>query len=610
MRTYPIRCKGPGAPAVDAARRARPRLEELEPRDVPAIFIQIDYSRDTGFFASNPEARATLERAAADLGNTLSANLAALVPSGTNTFTATFFDPTTAAQVVVPNLTVGANTVRVFVGARPLPGVQAGYGGPGGYSASGSTAWLNLLANRNHTGFAPWGGSVTFDSTERWHFGITTAGLDGYELDFYSVAIHELGHILGFGTAPQWSALSANGLFYGPNAMAVYGGAVPLSPDGAHWADGLTSAGSSVSLDPVLSYGTRVNWGAIDAAALRDIGWANQGAAAGPPVAPSPPPPPVAASGPQELVPVPVRGGVDFFVVGPAGSSLLGRFTPFAGYTGTVDVVSGDFDGDGARDYAFAMSSAGPNTAVRVLSGRGFDLAGPTVLLPGFNLGVTLAASDLNGDGRSELVVAAAAGGLPAVVVFDVGGGLAPRAALIAFDAVSYRGGVRVASGDLNRDGYGDVVVTTANNVGAVGVYSGAALRSGAAQLLWPAALPFGADPVGLIPTIADFNGDGRLDLSLTQTAGARATILWSGAVLAPLSASASASVASLQATPSAPSAPEQTQEPRAEETRDTSAGADERPEPVYTATVGPRARHCSCLGCRALADLAARADD
>lgn len=600
MRMDPIRRAGHTPPAVSSARRARPRLEELEPRDVPAIFIQIDYSRDTGFFANNPEARATLERAAADLGNTLSANLAALVPSGTNALTATFFDPVTGAQVVVPGLSVGANTVRVYVGARSMPGVEAGNGGPGGYSATGTTAWLNQLATRGHTGYAPWGGSVAFDSSERWHFGATTSGLDGNELDFYSVAIHELGHILGLGTAPQWSALVANGQFYGPNAAATFGGPVPLSPDGAHWADGLTYAGRPANLDPVLSYGTRVGWGALDAAALRDLGWSNAPAAVTPPVASPPTAPPPAALTPLELVATPAAGGtVDFYTVGGTGSALLGRLTPFAGYTGAVEVATGDFDGDGVRDFAFAMGSAGPTTAVRVLSGRGFDLVGPTTLVPGFALGVSMVASDVDGNGRSELVVGAGAGGLPAVVLFDVGvGGLAPRAALIAFDAASYRGGLRVASGDLNRDGFGDVVVTTANGVGAVGVYNGAALRSGAAQFLWPAALPFGAAPVGLAPSVGDFNGDGRLDLALTQTAGARATVLWSGAVLAPIGAAASASA-------TASPAPVRKQEaPRAEGERSERPQAESRTEPVCTATSEPVSGRCLCLGCRALADL------
>src|SRR5204862_513344 len=82
---------------------------------------------------------------------------------------------------------------------------------------------------------------------------------------------HELVHVLGIGTAPQWTSQSHNGYFYGANADGVYGAAIPLGPDGAHWADGLTVGGQGVSLDPTLTYGTRVTWSVLDAAALRDL---------------------------------------------------------------------------------------------------------------------------------------------------------------------------------------------------------------------------------------------------------------------------------------------------------------------------------------------------
>ena len=117
----------PTRPAGATARRAAPRLEVLEGREVPAVLIQVDYSYDTGFF-SNPDARAVMEQAAAELGNSISANLTAIVPAGGNTWTATFFNPVTGAQATIPNMTVGANTIKVFVGSRGMGGSEAGYG--------------------------------------------------------------------------------------------------------------------------------------------------------------------------------------------------------------------------------------------------------------------------------------------------------------------------------------------------------------------------------------------------------------------------------------------------------------------------------------------------
>ena len=84
----------------NAASRTALRLEQLEAREVPAILIQVDYTYDTGFFANNPQARATLEMAAAELGNSVTADLGAIVPSGANTWTATFPDPATGAIVL------------------------------------------------------------------------------------------------------------------------------------------------------------------------------------------------------------------------------------------------------------------------------------------------------------------------------------------------------------------------------------------------------------------------------------------------------------------------------------------------------------------------------
>ena len=110
-----------------------------------------------------------------------------------------------------------------------------GEGGPGAWSASGSSAWLDLVRGRGEPGalaatatdVAPWGGQLRFDATgTRWHFGADATGLAATQTDFHSVALHELGHLLGLGTSESWNRHvdTSSGTFRGPASVAAHGG--------------------------------------------------------------------------------------------------------------------------------------------------------------------------------------------------------------------------------------------------------------------------------------------------------------------------------------------------------------------------------------------------
>ena len=89
--------------------------------------------------------------------------------------------------------------------------------------------------------------------------------------DFISTAVHEIGHVLGIGTAAIYNIQRDGDGFAGPNARAVNDGApVPLEPDG-HVQDGLR--GNTVLMDPTNRQGQRKTPTEIDLAMLADIGY-------------------------------------------------------------------------------------------------------------------------------------------------------------------------------------------------------------------------------------------------------------------------------------------------------------------------------------------------
>jgi len=125
--------------------------------------------------------------------------------------------------------------------------------------------------------------------------------------------------------------------------------------------------------------------------------------------------------------------------------------------------------------------------------------------------GIFVAAGDVNGDGRADVVAGSDAdagpNGGPHVKVYDG----ATRAAIHDFDAfdASFRGGVRVAVGDVNGDGLGDVIVGSgAGGGGHVKIQSGLDLA--------PLADFFAYGPSfggGVFVAAGDVDGDGSAEM-------------------------------------------------------------------------------------------------
>ncbi|MEX2216118.1 MAG: Calx-beta domain-containing protein, partial [Phycisphaeraceae bacterium] len=286
--------------AEAAQERSPVTLELLEKRELlSSLFVTIDYSFDTnGFFnLAQPDGqlrRDVLQAAADSIVSRLDDMFDTVTPGTVynagdpeNEFQdeLTFDHPGTGVEQVTIAV-VAANEIKVYAGGRDLPGVTAGEGGPGG--ASGIAAFLDQAFARGEPGatgpdgsktdFAPWGGSITFDTVIPWHFGLTTTGLDAGETDFYSVAQHEFGHLFGIGTADSYINLInfENGTFTGAAASAANGGPVQLA-DVGHWANGTMSnvdgVAQEAAMDPSLTVGTRKVFTELDFAGLDDIGY-------------------------------------------------------------------------------------------------------------------------------------------------------------------------------------------------------------------------------------------------------------------------------------------------------------------------------------------------
>jgi hypothetical protein len=181
-------------------------------------------------------------------------------------------------------------------------------------------------------------------------------------------------------------------------------------------------------------------------------------------------------------------------------------------------------NGDGFADTILATGPGAP-ARLAIVSGRDNS----TLLLPpvdpfgsDFSGGTFVAAGDFNGDRRAEVVVTPDEGGGPNVVVFslDADGTIVPPMSFFALGNPAFRGGARVAVGDLNRDGTPDLAVGAGFLGGPnVEVYNGRALAQGDdTTLIGSGFFAFdGPDAVtlrnGIFLAVGDVKGDGFADL-------------------------------------------------------------------------------------------------
>lgn len=305
-----------------------------------AISIIVDYTYDTQSFFNTPAKKDAMQAAADRYSTIIDSSLAAVGPGGTGTGTSAGWrigfshpgeDSTVRVSTAIsstndPLVDAGAAEADVYgfgglnadqwvlyAGGRSLGG-PAGVGGTGG--ATNFPGAFDDINGPYHRGFDDnmanggpsnedlprWGGSISFESSLNWHFGIGTSAGSG-EIDFYTIALHEVGHALGLSTSwNQWQDDGA-GNYNGAAAIAAYNadnGATVTSldlvaSDNGHWAEDTYDAEIFAAGDPNLA-GTvglgspqdllmepeadlifptqmRIELTNVDVAALQDVGW-------------------------------------------------------------------------------------------------------------------------------------------------------------------------------------------------------------------------------------------------------------------------------------------------------------------------------------------------
>ncbi|MDO8505283.1 MAG: putative glycoside hydrolase [bacterium] len=188
------------------------------------------------------------------------------------------------------------------------------------------------------------------------------------------------------------------------------------------------------------------------------------------------------------------------------GDGRRNSFSPFgASWSGDISFAVGDVTGDGTKELVVGQGKGGGQIRIYQANGTLHTLP----FFPfgsGYRGGVNLAVGDLNKDGFSEIVVGAGPGGGPQVRIFS-GEGRLLSGGFFAYDP-RFRGGVNVAVGDVDQDG--DAEIVTGPGVGGgpqVRIFDGKGNAVGAFFAFDRAARQ------GVIPLVTDVDGDGTLEI-------------------------------------------------------------------------------------------------
>jgi hypothetical protein len=152
-----------------------------------------------------------------------------------------------------------------------------------------------------------------------------------------------------------------------------------------------------------------------------------------------------------------------------SNATPVATVTGFAGYKGGLNIAAGDYDGDGKGDLTIATAGVGPGGAVITYKGNGNGTFGSTLAsfypyTSGYQGGITVAMGDVDEDGKADIITGTGELQPAHVKVYSQGSEIRNFYAFENSPGVASYVGINVAAADVNGDGKADIVVGARTN--------------------------------------------------------------------------------------------------------------------------------------------------
>lgn len=154
----------------------------------------------------------------------------------------------------------------------------------------------------------------------------------------------------------------------------------------------------------------------------------------------------------------------DFLLSGGAGvikiieNDKSRSFKPFPLFSGNLSLAVIENEGDLEKIVVSPATTGGPQ--VLVFNQNNKLVANFFAYDKNLRTGLNLAVADVDGDGEFEIITAPGKGAEPLIKIFSLSGKL--KYSFLAYDK-NFRGGVSVSAGDLNNNGFSEIVTVPAS---------------------------------------------------------------------------------------------------------------------------------------------------